>query len=119
MANSGVETDLLSEIQNAFLSEKQNLVVQNVGTQYDPVEVCLDRSVAETVNHVFKHKVRETDERSRVQFVPIYVPDDTTCSLIIAPGFEPIARLHCLLQNFLFFFNLKSILIAHFFSFKL
>lgn len=60
MANSGVETDLLSEIQNAFLSEKQNLVVQNVGTQYDPVEVCLDRSVAETVNHVFKHKVRET-----------------------------------------------------------
>lgn len=78
MANSGVETDLLSEIQNAFLSEKQNLVVQNVGTQYDPVEVCLDRSVAETVNHVFKHKVRETDERSRVQFVPIYVPDDTS-----------------------------------------
>lgn len=59
MANSGVETDLLSEIQNAFLSEKQNLVVQNVGTQYDPVEVCLDRSVAETVNHVFKHKVNE------------------------------------------------------------
>lgn len=78
MANSGVEMDLLSEIQNAFLSEKQNLVVQNVGTQYDPVEVCLDRSVAETVNHVFKHKVRETDERSRVQFVPIYVPDDTS-----------------------------------------
>lgn len=57
MADCGVESDLLSEIQNAFNSDTKNLIVQNVGTQYDPLEVCLDRNVAETVNHVYKHKV--------------------------------------------------------------
>lgn len=57
MADRGVEGDLLSEIQNAFNSNAKNLLVQNVGTQYDPLEVCLDRKVAETVNHVYKHKV--------------------------------------------------------------
>ena len=41
------------------------------------------------------------------------------CNLIIAPGFEPIALLHCRAAKFFIFFNLKSILIAHFFSFKL
>lgn len=56
MADRGVGSDLLSEIQNTFNSTK-NLLVQNVGTQYDPLEVCLDRKVAETVNHVYKHKV--------------------------------------------------------------
>ena len=57
MADCGVEGDLLSEIQNAFNSDTKNLIVQNVGTQYDPLEVCLDRKIAETVNHVYKHKV--------------------------------------------------------------
>lgn len=57
MADAGVEKDLLLELQNAFYSDKKNLVAQNVGTQYDPLEVCLDRNVAETVNHVYKHKV--------------------------------------------------------------
>ena len=52
-----MQSDLLSEIQNAFNSDTKNLIVQNVGTQYDPLEVCLDRNVAETVNHVYKHKV--------------------------------------------------------------
>lgn len=57
MADAGVGTDLLAEMQNAFLNDEKNLIAQNVGTQYDPLEVCLDRNVAETVNHVYKHKV--------------------------------------------------------------
>ena len=57
MADTGVGKDLLAEIQNAFNNDTKNLIVQNVGTQYDPLEVCLDRNVAETVNHVYKHKV--------------------------------------------------------------
>lgn len=58
MADTGIEKDLLIEIQNAFLNDKKNLAIQNVGTQYDPHEVCLDRNVVETVNHVYKHKVK-------------------------------------------------------------
>ena len=57
MADAGVGSNLLAEMQNAFLNDDKNLIAQNVGTQYDPLEVCLDRSVAETVNHVYKHKV--------------------------------------------------------------
>ena len=57
MADAGVGTDLLAEMQNAFLNNEKFLMAQNVVTQYDPLEVCLDRNVAETVNHVYKHKV--------------------------------------------------------------
>ena len=57
MADRGVDSELLSEIQNTFNSKTKNLLVQNLGTQYYPLEVCLDRKVAETVNHVYKHKV--------------------------------------------------------------
>lgn len=57
MADAGIEKALLTKIQTAFESDEKNLVVQNVGTQYDPLEVCLNRNVAESVNHVFKHKV--------------------------------------------------------------
>lgn len=66
MADAGVEKDLLLELQNAFYSDKKNLVAQNVGTQYDPLEVCLDRNVAETVNHVYKHKVSVVVQRNTV-----------------------------------------------------
>ena len=57
MADAGVGRDMLAEIQNAFHNDKNIFMVQNVATQYDPLEVCLDRKVAETVNHVYKHKV--------------------------------------------------------------
>ena len=57
MADAGVGSDLLAEMQNACLNDEKFLMAQNVGTQYDPLEVCLDRNVAETVNHVYKHKV--------------------------------------------------------------
>lgn len=57
MADAGVNEALLTKIQTAFESDEKNLVVQNVGTQYDPLEVCLNRNVAESVNHIYKHKV--------------------------------------------------------------
>ena len=57
MADAGVGTDLLAEMQNAFLNNEKFLMAQNVVTLYDPLEVCLDRNVVETVNHVYKHKV--------------------------------------------------------------
>lgn len=68
MADAGVNKALLAKIQTAFESDEKNLVVQNVGTQYDPLEVCLNRNVAESVNHIYKHKVKEvkpiTNQRS-------------------------------------------------------
>ena len=65
MADAGIEKDLLVELQNAFHSDKKNLVVQNVGTQYDPLEVCLNRNVVETVSHVYKHKVSYMPSQDR------------------------------------------------------
>ena len=57
MADAGVGSDLLAKMQNAVLNDEKFRVAQNVGTLYDPLEVCVDRNVAETVNHVYKHKV--------------------------------------------------------------
>ncbi|XP_068679039.1 bleomycin hydrolase-like [Montipora foliosa] len=59
MADAGIEKGLLAEMKTSFESDVKNLMVQNVVTQYDPLEVCLDRNVAESVNHVYKHKVKE------------------------------------------------------------
>ena len=54
---AGVGSDLLAEMQNAFLNNDKFLMAQNVVTQYGPLEVIVDRNVRETVNHVYKHKV--------------------------------------------------------------
>ena len=64
MADAGIEKGLLAEMKTSFESDVKNLMVQNVVTQYDPLEVCLDRNVAESVNHVYKHKVRNCSKYS-------------------------------------------------------
>ena len=54
---AGISSKDLSQIKTAFNTDSKNLLAQNVCTQYDLLDVCLDRKVVEKVNHIFKHKV--------------------------------------------------------------
>ena len=54
----GIKGKDLLQLKVAFSADPKNLLAQNVCTQHDPVEMCLDRKVADKVSHVFKHKVR-------------------------------------------------------------
>ena len=60
----GVDSNLLSEIQNSFSENSKNQLAQFVGTQFSPLDICLDRNVLEKVSHVYRHKVILTPSSS-------------------------------------------------------
>ncbi|XP_028400586.1 bleomycin hydrolase-like [Dendronephthya gigantea] len=55
--NKGVSFETLAKFKSDFTSDKKNLLAQNVCARYDTFEVCLGRSAARGIHHVYNCKV--------------------------------------------------------------
>ena len=56
-SNEGVPNEVLAKLKSDFVSEKKNLLAQNVCTKFDTLEVTFSRRVAQASNHVYNCKV--------------------------------------------------------------
>lgn len=49
--------ETLNKWRNEFFDDSKNILAQNVCSRIDPFEACLSRTVMESTQHVFNHKV--------------------------------------------------------------
>ena len=54
----GISSTLLSRLKTYFSSDTKNLLMQNICSRYDPLDVSLNKKTQERTNHVYTHKVR-------------------------------------------------------------
>ena len=52
-------SEILGEYRSAFYADPKNALAQNLAVKGDPVDAATSRTVFQTVNHVYSHKVVE------------------------------------------------------------
>ena len=54
---AGLSSSQLCRMKTSFRCDTKNLLIQNICSRYDPLDVSLDKKVLERTNHVYTHKV--------------------------------------------------------------
>ena len=54
----GVSSSQLSRLKTTFRCDTKNLLMQNICSRYDPLDISVDKKALERTNHVYTHKVR-------------------------------------------------------------
>ena len=63
LAGPGVSRKLIEKFQKTFISCEKNILAQNVCVTQPLMEVCTNRAVKQTVQHVYNHKVMSVSSR--------------------------------------------------------